>query len=43
MPELPNFERPPVREVVFAARFKRTNRYSILTLGEMTGKDFIPW
>ena len=35
MPDLPSFERPPVKEVVIAARFKRANRYSILALGEI--------
>ncbi|MCQ3807923.1 MAG: TIGR04255 family protein [Acidimicrobiaceae bacterium] len=35
MSELPSFERPPVKEVVIAARFKRADRYSILTLGKI--------
>ena len=35
MPELPSFERPPVTEVVIAARFRRPNRFSLPALGEM--------
>lgn len=35
MPKLPSFERPPVTEVVIAARFKNADRYFVLTLGEL--------
>ena len=35
MPDLPSFESPPLTEVVIAARLKRANRYSLLTLGDL--------
>lgn len=35
MHQLPSFKRPPVTEVVIAARFKRANRFSLPALGGM--------
>ena len=35
MSDLPSFKTPPVTEVVIAARFKRADGYSLLTLGEL--------